>query len=345
MQVRAFIFGSAWREIMMRSVRRIVAVALASAVVSLGCMANAVWADGPEVGVNVGAAFPLSKYRKTTDTDVGGTFGLEGGYRFDLTENFALSIIGNPQFFLYDSEHQCCNGRDTNDDVASVFSITGGPRFSLLTGPVETYVGAAGGYYRDMSGLMQDDGAGFNAGGGLAFEVAPHTTLGLFGRYDYANMTARPGSDVRRQWASTGITVQHVFAAEEAPPPAPPPPPPPPPAPKRRIVLRGVNFDFDKSNIRPDARAILDEAVATLRAEADIRVAVEGHTDSRGTDGYNQALSERRADSVADYLSQGGIARSRLSTEGFGESKPVASNMNEDGRAQNRRVELRIIGQ
>lgn len=66
---------------------------------------------------------------------------------------------------------------------------------------------------------------------------------------------------------------------------------------------------------------------------------------SRGTDTYNQALSERRADSVADYLSQGGISRGRLSTEGFGESKAVASNMNEDGRAQNRRVELRIISQ
>ena len=99
-----------------------------------------------------------------------------------------------------------------------MFSITGGPRFSLLTGPVETYVGVAGGYYRDMSGQMNDDGAGFNAGGGLAFEVAPNTTLGVFGRYDYANMVARPGSDVARQWASTGLTVQHVFQPEEAPP-------------------------------------------------------------------------------------------------------------------------------
>ena len=328
------------------AMKRGLAVALCAAVVGLGITSSTVRADGPEVGVNVGAAFPLDKYRKTIDPDVGGTFGLEGGYRFNLTDNFALSIIGNPQFFLYDGEQNCCNGANTSDDVASVFSITGGPRFSLLTGPVETYVGAAGGYYRDMSGQMRDDGGGFNAGGGLAFEIAPNTTLGVFGRYDYANMVARPGSDVARQWASTGFTVQHVFQPEEAPPPAPPPPPPPPPpAPKRRIVLRGVNFDFDKSNIRPDARAILDEAVSTLKAESDIRVSVEGHTDSRGTDVYNQKLSERRADSVADYLSRGGISRNRLSTEGFGESKPVASNMNEDGRAQNRRVELRIINQ
>jgi hypothetical protein len=123
--------------------------------------------------VNVGAAFPLSKYRKTIDPDIGGTVGLEGGYRFNLTDNFALSIIGNPQFFLYDSEHNCCNGRDTNDDVASVFSITGGPRFSLLTGMVETYVGVAGGYYTDISGQMER--RRFNAGGGMT-EVAPNTT-------------------------------------------------------------------------------------------------------------------------------------------------------------------------
>ena len=222
--------------------KRGLAVALCAAVVGIGFTISTARADGPEVGVNVGAAVPIGKYRKTVDPDVGGTVGLEGGYRFNLTDNFALSIIGNPQFFLYESQHNLGNGRHSkNDDVASVFSITGGPRFSLLTGPVETYVGAAGGYYRDMSGQMSDDGAGFNAGGGLTFEVAPNTTLGLFGRYDYANMVARPGSDVERQWASTGFTVQHVFQPEEAPAyvpppprPAPPPPPPPPPVTQRR---------------------------------------------------------------------------------------------------------------
>ena len=328
------------------SAKKGLAVAMTAAIAALGSMACIARADGPEVGVNVGAAFPLSKYKKTVNPDVGGTFGLEGGYRFNLSENFALSLLANPQFFLYDSEKECCGGHRDSDDVASVFAITGGPRFSLLSGPVETYVGAAGGYYTDMSGQMEDDGVGFNAGGGLAFAVAPDTTLGLFGRYDYANMVARPGSDVARQWASGGITVQYVFQAAEAPPPAPPPPPPPPPpVTKRRIVLRGVNFDFDKSNIRSDARVILDEAVATLKSEPDIRVSVEGHTDAIGSDAYNERLSERRANAVAEYLSRAGIARGRLSTEGLGESKPVASNMDEDGRAQNRRVELRILGQ
>jgi outer membrane protein OmpA-like peptidoglycan-associated protein len=302
-------------------------------------------ADGPEIGVEVGAAIPLDKYKRTISSDVGGTFGFWSGYRFDLTDNFAISLIGQPQFTFFDTQHGCCKD---DDGVASLFSITGGPKFSLLTGPVETYVQALGGYYRDMSGPMSDDGIGFNTGGGVNFFVADYTTVGLFGNYNYMNLVAAPHSDVNRQMVLAGFAVQHVF--EEAPPPPPkvaPPPPPAPPAPRpsRKIVLRGVNFDFDKSNIRSDARPILDEAIRTLQEERDINVSVEGHTDSRGTDAYNQKLSERRAHSVAAYLERGGISRSRLTTEGFGESRPVATNSTDDGRAQNRRVELHIVGQ
>jgi OOP family OmpA-OmpF porin len=110
----------------------------------------------------------------------------------------------------------------------------------------------------------------------------------------------------------------------------------------RKLVLRGVNFDFDKSDIRSDGRPVLDEAIRVLQAEPGVTVTVEGHTDSMGTDAYNQALSERRARAVASYLKAGGISGKRLSTVGYGESKPVASNATDDGRAQNRRVEFRI---
>ena len=114
---------------------------------------------------------------------------------------------------------------------------------------------------------------------------------------------------------------------------------------KRRLVLRGVNFDFDESTIPAEGRPVLDEAIATLKAETGVSVSVEGHTDAVGSDAYNQALSERRAAAVADYLAAGGIARGRMSTQGFGEANPVASNATDDGRAQNRRVEFRIVGQ
>lgn len=112
---------------------------------------------------------------------------------------------------------------------------------------------------------------------------------------------------------------------------------------KQKLVLRGVNFDFDKAIIRRDGKPVLDEAIQTLNEQPNVRISVEGHTDSVGTDAYNQRLSERRAQAVVDYLAAGGIARSRMSARGFGESNPVASNATEDGRAQNRRVELGVI--
>ena len=141
---------------------------------------------------------------------------------------------------------------------------------------------------------------------------------------------------------------------ERIAPPPPPPPPAPPPAPaprptprpptRRKIILRGVNFDFDQAVIRHDAADILDEAAEILREQPNVEVSVDGHTDALGTDLYNQRLSEHRAQAVADYLSSHGVSASRLHARGSGESRPVASNENEEGRAQNRRVELNIVG-
>jgi outer membrane protein OmpA-like peptidoglycan-associated protein len=125
--------------------------------------------------------------------------------------------------------------------------------------------------------------------------------------------------------------------------PPPPTPAPTPPVVKKRIVLRGVHFDFDKSEIRPDAKPVLDRAVEILAENGDVDVVVEGHTDSIGTEKYNLALSVRRAEAVYRYLVGRGIAPVRLSVKGFGESRPVASNETPSGRAQNRRVALRVM--
>jgi outer membrane protein OmpA-like peptidoglycan-associated protein len=306
------------------------------------------WASGPETQLNVGAVMPLSKYKRSVDGNVGGTFGLAGGYRFDLTDNFALSLLANPQFTFLPTDERRPWPITKTVETSSVFGITAGPKFTLITGDLETYVGAQGGYYHDMSGPKPlDNGAGFNAGGGINYQIGRGTSIGLFARYDYAMMDARPTSDVDRQWVLAGFALQHVYGAApvvaQAPPP--PPAPKPTPAPVRKIVLRGVNFDFDKSNIRADARPILDEAVRTLAGEPDINISVEGHTDNIGTDAYNEKLSLRRAHAVASYLTKGRITQGRMTVTGYGESKPVASNATADGRAQNRRVELRIVGQ
>src|SRR5262244_1432134 len=120
--------------------------------------------------------------------------------------------------------------------------------------------------------------------------------------------------------------------------------PKPPPAPKveRTIILDDVLFDFDKSTIKPEAAQILDRLVAFMNENKDKRVALSGHTDSIGTEAYNLKLSDRRWMSVRDYVVKKGVESGRVSGQGFGESKPIASNATAEGRAKNRRVEIKV---
>lgn len=122
-----------------------------------------------------------------------------------------------------------------------------------------------------------------------------------------------------------------------APVVAPEPAPAPPPA---KLVLTGVNFDFDMAVIRSDDVEKLDKDVATLKEWGDVKVEVAGHTDSIGTDEYNMGLSQRRAEAVRNYLVDKGVPAERLTVKGYGESQPVADNATSEGRFQNRRVEL-----
>jgi len=121
------------------------------------------------------------------------------------------------------------------------------------------------------------------------------------------------------------------------------------------IDLRGVNFKFDRPktgehNIEPtlqlptaDSIAILDQAIDALKRYPEIKVELDGHTDSVGTDAYNQKLSERRAQIVYDYLTSHGVDASRITAvKGFGESQPIDTNATKEGRARNRRTELKV---
>lgn len=109
------------------------------------------------------------------------------------------------------------------------------------------------------------------------------------------------------------------------------------------ITLNGnVLFAYNQSELMPQARSELDSLMAKLQNADVASIKVIGHTDSQGSDAYNQKLSERRASSVAAYLLSQGVAPNKLTSEGRGESQPVAENDTEEGRAQNRRVELHI---
>ena len=103
-----------------------------------------------------------------------------------------------------------------------------------------------------------------------------------------------------------------------------------------------VLFGFDRSDLNPGAQTNLNKLVNILQKYPDTDIQIIGHTDSKGSDDYNQGLSQRRSSAVATYLSGQGITSSRISTKGMGETDPVASNETEDGRAQNRRVEFVI---
>ncbi|MEH3120545.1 MAG: OmpA family protein [Sphingomonas phyllosphaerae] len=108
-------------------------------------------------------------------------------------------------------------------------------------------------------------------------------------------------------------------------------------------IPSGINFAYNSANVQPQFRATLDKVAGVLADYKETYVDVYGHTDSTGSDSYNQDLSERRARSVADYLSSHGVQDARIATRGFGETQPIASNETEAGRAENRRVEIKIV--
>jgi outer membrane protein OmpA-like peptidoglycan-associated protein len=104
----------------------------------------------------------------------------------------------------------------------------------------------------------------------------------------------------------------------------------------------GILFPFDSAELTSEARSNLRKLADSLQAEARTNVMILGHTDSDGSDSYNQQLSERRGRSAEDYLASLGVASSRLVSRGRGEAEPIASNGTEEGRRQNRRVEVAI---
>jgi len=190
--------------------------------------------------------------------------------------------------------------------------------------------------------------------------VTAHAAEGVF--YDPSNAASTTGKTIGHElYLTIGCPGRQLLdipcpapvpvaaAPEPAPapayvaPPAPAPayvaPPAPAPLPKK-MVLEGVNFDFDKSTLRQEDIAIIDRNAADLDKWGNVNIEVAGHTDSRGSDEYNINLSQRRADAVRNYLISKGIAADRLTAKGYGESQPVADNATDEGRFKNRRVEL-----
>lgn len=176
-------------------------------------------------------------------------------------------------------------------------------------------LGAAGGYLAgEVIGGRNDRteriiGAGIGAVAG-----------GAIGAY-----MDRQEAELRRQTAGTGVDV--IRQGDE-------------------LLLRmpaGITFDFDSYAINPQFQATLNEVARTLEAYPSTIIDVLGHTDSVGSDAYNQRLSEQRAQAVANYLTARGVQPARIAARGYGETMPIADNATEAGRASNRRVEIKVV--
>ena len=135
----------------------------------------------------------------------------------------------------------------------------------------------------------------------------------------------RQEAELRRQTAGTGVDV--IRSGDD-------------------LILRmpsGITFPVDSYAIQPQFQQTLNEVARTLGTYNQTYIDVLGHTDSTGSDAYNQTLSVNRAQSVANYLSTRGVASARIGVRGFGETQPIATNATEAGRAQNRRVEIKVV--
>jgi OOP family OmpA-OmpF porin len=135
------------------------------------------------------------------------------------------------------------------------------------------------------------------------------------------------------------------FPARSGPPSTETAPPPPAPTPQAdEINFEWVYFDYGEAALTPKTIAVLDETVKVLKENPTVSIELAGYTDAKGSDAYNLKLSQERVMSVHRYLTSEGIEAHRLRIAAFGKEKPVGDNQSEQGRAQNRRVEIRLVG-
>ena len=345
--------------------------ALAAAGLALG--STSLYADGKEpwhVTYQIGGA-SLDSARDTRDGDVWQSIGF-GKF---LTDNFSLD-------FEYDEFEADYRGFDTAVPGAtydkwklSTYGLMG--RYHFGDSAWRPFLAAGLGRTKHRSVLDEDYATALSLGLGVKGQLTRNFSVQAQGlwRSDNDGTSLAPRGHFRDFFFSLGLSYDFGGVDEPPPPPpaAPPPPPPPPPNPdldgdgvpnerdkcpntrpgavvdldgcevEAVIDLKGVYFDFDKATLRPEGKAVLNDAAALLKTNERVVVEVAGHTDSVGSEAYNQGLSERRANTVKDYLTAQGVTATRLTARGYGENQPVATNDTDEGRQLNRRVELIVL--
>jgi OmpA-OmpF porin, OOP family len=345
--------------------------AIAIAVASLCCGAYA--AD--EVGmvyVNPQAGYTLLDNSRNVDDD----FHFGFGFGYHVAPMFSVEVNGLVADFEGDA------GRTLHHKAYSLDGLVVFNRDSNISPYVSFGGGYLENNFSgndDWSGPMAQVGLGvmLDAGSGnFVFQFRPEVKY----RHDWPNYP-HGESDAGDILLNLGFVFNFggdrpapMPVAQTPPPapPAPPPPPPPPPpvdsdgdgvpdsadrcpgtppgievdekgCPREPVILRGVEFATASATLTEGSRPILDAVADDLKLHPLVRVELQGHTDSRGADAYNLDLSQRRADSVRDYMIARGVNASRLEAMGYGESQPIADNATKAGQAENRRVVMKVI--
>jgi OmpA-OmpF porin, OOP family len=295
--------------------------------------------------------------------DVGGIVGYDfGGFRLEAEASYRRAKADGFNI----SGAQTFSGANLDGNASALsFMLNGLLDFGDDDG-LQGYVGGGAGIGRvkvlaDTPALTyvddSDSGFAYQAIAGLRYPVSSNVDVGLkYRMYNQQNvaLVSPRGAALDTDFRSHSLmfTLGYNFGGEEAPPPpapvpapppAPLPPPPPPPVVEAPVCNKGpyiVFFDWDKSDITPEAASILDSAVTAYGSCANVPIMLAGYTDRSGSTAYNQGLSDRRNASVTSYLTSRGVSAGAISSQGFGESNnrvPTADGVRE---LQNRRVEI-----
>jgi len=302
-------------------------------------------------------------------------FGFQGGFGYNFAPNFALEVdYGGGGFKVRgfgSSSGPSEQLRAASLDVLYKFFPNSLIRPFVLAGGGELQDAIAGNLENNHSWIAE---AGVGVLTGIGSQSGS-TRLQLRTEAKYrrefiqnvALIPNNPGDVV------FGVGLQLSFGNPTRPAPviaAPPPPPEPAPVPRevpaeapppepchapagfqvdancriieQTVVVRAIDFEFNSTQLTAPARHTLDEVAAALLTQPELKVEVQGHTDSIGTDAYNLGLSQRRAAAVKEYLIAKGLNASALTAQGYGKAKPIASNSTAEGRAQNRRVAFEV---
>jgi len=282
------------------------------------------------------------------------TYGFEGGYNWDVN-SFLLGVGGFADYNQKATHATAISGTFANygTDAYGLDAKLGLPLGNWLP-----YAKLGYGSMRGTGVSLQGSANGAHVGLGVEYKFASHWSVAG----EYTNMSSSSnGIRVNNDNFTVGLNyyfnepsvaaapaVAAVAVAQAEPVAAPVAAPEVSDTWKtllsdKPVTLKGTNFDFDSAKLRPAADGKLKEVAEFAATYQDAKLDVSGHTDSTGSDAYNQKLSERRANAVKADLVKRGVASDRIVTEGYGEAKPVASNKTKAGRAENRRVEIRSV--